>query len=98
MFWRIPCVLLCLSYSSSYLSVHLSIASCPPRQVSELYLRGIKLRGLAHPGHWKGPLGPFFESFGAVKASPLAAYKLLSAGEPVLLFPGGAREVCTICL
>lgn len=54
---------------------------------------GIQVKGLAHPGHWAGPLGPFFEQFGAVKASPLAAYRLLRAGEHVLLFPGGAREV-----
>lgn len=33
-----------------------------------LYLRGFKPKGLAHPGHWAGPLGPFFEQFGAVKA------------------------------
>lgn len=57
------------------------------------------MRGLAHPGHWKGPLGPIFEAFGAVKASPMSAYKLLKEGEAVLLFPGGGREVCqsTIC-
>ena len=30
---------------------------------------------------------------GAVKASPMAAYKLLKDGEAVLLFPGGGREV-----
>ncbi|KAI8467052.1 MAG: hypothetical protein J3K34DRAFT_472042 [Monoraphidium minutum] len=58
-----------------------------------LYLRGFKPRGLAHPGHWAGPLGPFFERFGAVKAGPMTAFKLLKAGEQVLLFPGGAREV-----
>jgi hypothetical protein len=31
--------------------------------------------------------------YGNVKATPFAAYKLLKAGEDVLLFPGGAREV-----
>jgi 1-acyl-sn-glycerol-3-phosphate acyltransferase len=30
----------------------------------ELYLRGFKAKGLAHPGHWNGPLGPFFEQVG----------------------------------
>lgn len=50
-----------------------------------------RVRGLAHPGHWAGPLGPWFEQFGAVKASPMAAFKLLRAGEKVLLFPGGAK-------
>jgi hypothetical protein len=50
-----------------------------------------RVRGLAHPGHWAGPLGPWFEAFGAVKASPMAAFKLLKAKQKVLLFPGGAR-------
>lgn len=53
-----------------------------------------QVRGLAHRGHWYGPLGPFFERFGAVKASPLAAFRLLSQGEAVLLYPGGGKEVC----
>ena len=53
----------------------------------------MQLRGLAHPGHWKAPTGAFFEFFGAVKATPRSAYKLLKSGEAVLLFPGGGREV-----
>lgn len=52
-----------------------------------------QMRGLAHPEHWQGPQGALFERFGAVKASPMAAYKLLRQGESVLLFPGGGREV-----
>lgn len=64
-----------------------------PWIVSELYLRGYKARGLAHKGHWQGPLGQFFERFGAVKASPMAAFRLLRQGEAVLLYPGGAKEV-----
>jgi 1-acyl-sn-glycerol-3-phosphate acyltransferase len=64
-----------------------------PLLMYELYLRGYRVRGLAHPGHWNGPFGNFFESFGAVKASPLAAFRLLKSKEKVLLFPGGAREV-----
>ena len=63
-----------------------------PLLVHELYLRGYKVRGLAHPGHWATPLGPLFQSLGAVKASPMAAYRLQDA-EAVLLFPGGGREV-----
>lgn len=51
------------------------------------------MRGLAHPTHWKGPMGDFFQRFGAVKASPMEMYRLLKEGESVLLFPGGAREV-----
>ncbi len=53
----------------------------------------LQVRGLAHPGHWLLPSGALFERFGAVKASPMAAYRLLQAGESVLLFPGGGREV-----
>lgn len=64
-----------------------------PLLVYELYIRGYKVRGLAHPGHWNTPLGPIFESLGAVQASPMAAYRLLRKSEAVLLFPGGSREV-----
>jgi hypothetical protein len=39
-----------------------------PLFMYELYLRGFRPKGLAHPGHWAGPLGTFFEKFGAVKA------------------------------
>lgn len=46
---------------------------------------------MAHPGHWAGPFGKWFEQFGAVKASPMAAFRLLKGGEKVLLFPGGAK-------
>ena len=53
----------------------------------------VQVRGLAHPAHWQGPLGSTFERFGAVKATPRAAFRLLQAGEAVLLFPGGGREV-----
>ncbi|GLC71454.1 hypothetical protein PLESTF_001117600 [Pleodorina starrii] len=64
-----------------------------PLLVYELYVRGYRVRGLAHPGHWAGPFGRWFESFGSVKASPLAAFRLLRSAEKVLLFPGGAKEV-----
>ena len=53
----------------------------------------LQVRGLAHAGHWRTPLGPVFEAFGSVRATPRSAYKLLKAGEAVLLFPGGGREV-----
>ncbi|KAL2633848.1 hypothetical protein R1flu_005327 [Riccia fluitans] len=65
-----------------------------PVLVYELYLRGYRCRGLAHPGHWIAGVGGIFERYGNVKASKFAAYKLLKEGENVLLFPGGAREVC----
>ncbi|CAL8466723.1 g6259 [Coccomyxa elongata] len=65
-----------------------------PFLMYELYLRGHKVKGLAHRAHWSGlPTGQFFERFGAVPASPRAAYKLLKQGDSVLLFPGGGREV-----
>ncbi len=38
-------------------------------------------------------MGAVFERFGAVRASPRAAYRLLKQGNSVLLFPGGGREV-----
>eukprot|EP00798_Chlamydomonas_sp_ICE-L_P025747 gene25747-11410_t len=67
-----------------------------PLLMYELYIRGFKIRPIAHPGHWAppNPFGPFIESLGGVKASPLAAFRLLKNNEKVLLFPGGAREVC----
>ena len=65
------------------------------RQVMELYLRGYRVRGLADPRHWLSPLGALFERFGSVKASPVAAARLLRDREAMLLFPGGAREVCS---
>ena len=52
---------------------------------------GTQVRGLAHEAHWQGPQGAFFERYGAVKANPRAAFRLLQAGEAVLLFPGGGR-------
>jgi hypothetical protein len=59
-----------------------------PLLFMEMYSYGYQLTGLAHPNHWRTPLGPFFERFGAVKASPLAAYRSLRKGKNVLLFPG----------
>ncbi|CAM6097309.1 unnamed protein product [Calypogeia fissa] len=65
-----------------------------PILVYELYIRGFRCRGLAHPGHWLTGVGEIFERYGNVKATKMGAYKLLKEGENVLLFPGGAREVC----
>lgn len=60
-----------------------------------------KLRSLADAIHFKqyadvtnGRWGQFVSDLGAVPASARNFYRLLSAGEKVLLFPGGAREVC----
>lgn len=38
-------------------------------------------------------MGAVFERFGAVKAGPFTAAKLLRKREALLLFPGGGREV-----
>eukprot|EP00798_Chlamydomonas_sp_ICE-L_P021423 gene21423-28387_t len=64
-----------------------------PLLMYELYIRGYSVRALAHPGHWNNPMGGLIESLGGVKASPMAAFRLLKNKEKVLLFPGGAREV-----
>ena len=69
--------------SAAHLCSDISCFICPD----------VQARGLAHKAHWRGPQGAFFQRFGAVKASPLAAFKLLRDGHAVLLFPGGAAEV-----
>jgi hypothetical protein len=61
-----------------------------PVLIMEMYTRGYALTGLAHPKHWSSPAGPFFQRMGAIKASPLAAYRALRSGKQVLLFPGTA--------
>lgn len=57
-------------------------------------LRGVRVRGLADHFHfalplWRGVLA----SSGAVPGTRENCTSLLAAGEPVLVFPGGAREV-----
>lgn len=65
-----------------------------PLMVYELKKRkGIVLRGLAHPLHYASAFGDLLARYGAVKATPRNYFKLLEAGETVLLYPGGAREV-----
>lgn len=61
-----------------------------PLLMMEMYSRGYQLTGLAHEGHWSSPMGPFFEQFGAIKASPMAAFRALRRGNNVLLFPGAS--------
>merc|ERR1711871_983185 len=58
--------------------------AAPDRQV-----RRNRSGGAGGPALWNR-----FASFGAVPVSPFAMYNLLSLGEAVLLFPGGAREAC----
>lgn len=65
-----------------------------PLMVYEMKKRkGIVLRGLAHPLHYASAFGDLLARYGAVKATPRNYFKLLEAGEAVLLYPGGAREV-----
>ncbi len=47
----------------------------------------------AAPATNTNPFGSFLQSFGAVPVSGASMHKLLAAGETVLLYPGGAREV-----
>lgn len=60
-----------------------------------------RVRSLAHSSHFEqygdftdGRWSQFVVDLGAVPASPRNFYKLLANGENILLFPGGAREVC----
>jgi 1-acyl-sn-glycerol-3-phosphate acyltransferase len=56
--------------------------------------RGLFLRGLGDHAHFKVPLwGEFLRRFGAVDGTRENARKLLRQGEPVLVLPGGGREV-----
>lgn len=66
-----------------------------PLLLLELHGLGYAARGLAHRSHYANgnPLGPIFERFGAVQVTPMSVFELLSRGENVLLFPGGAKEV-----
>ena len=63
-----------------------------PLLFTEMYARGYVLTGLADPDHWKTPMGPFFETFGAVPATPMSAFRALRDGKNVLLFPGVAAK------
>ncbi|EFV13117.1 hypothetical protein HMPREF9336_02036 [Segniliparus rugosus ATCC BAA-974] len=56
---------------------------------------GKPVRPLAHWafGQFKGFFGDMFQAMGAVVGSPENADKLMAANEPVLVFPGGAREI-----
>lgn len=79
----------------------ISVLACRydlPLLFMEMYSQaGLLLTGLAHPQHWQSPLGPFFQQFGAVPASPMSAYRALSRGRNVLLFPGALlTEGCPV--
>jgi 1-acyl-sn-glycerol-3-phosphate acyltransferase len=56
--------------------------------------RGLFLRGLGDHAHFKVPLwGSFLRRYGAVDGTRENARELLRQGEPVLVLPGGGREV-----
>lgn len=56
--------------------------------------RGIFLRSLGDRAHFRVPLWRnFLQGFGAVEGSRPNCRALMAAGESILVFPGGAREV-----
>lgn len=67
--------------------------------IPHLYLEllaahGIALRSMGDRAHFRLPgWGRFLERFGVVDGNREACSELLANGEPVLIFPGGAREV-----
>lgn len=56
---------------------------------------GIRVRPLADRrfGNIKGVAGDFFAAAGAVVGTPETARELMAAGEPIMVFPGGGREI-----
>lgn len=66
-----------------------------PLMVEHLYYHhGIYLRGLGDRGHFKVPLWrQWVTHYGAVLGTPENCARLMRAGQHVLVFPGGAREV-----
>ncbi len=56
--------------------------------------RGLFMRGLGDRAHFHVPLwGEFLRRFGVVNGTRENARQLLAEGEPVLVLPGGGREV-----
>jgi len=77
---------------------HQTLSPDLPFMIQEfIQQRGVLVRGLAHPAVMVGQSGGTgiantFSSFGAVQVNGKNFYKLLAAGEMILLFPGGLRE------
>lgn len=67
-----------------------------PLFIAELYReRGVLVRSLADRAHFRAPIWrDQIRRFGIVEGSPENCSALMSAGAHVLVFPGGAREVC----
>jgi len=66
-----------------------------PLMIEHLYTQyGVMLRGLGDRGHFKVPYwGELLASRGMVLGTPEICAALMEAGQHVLVFPGGAREV-----
>lgn len=66
-----------------------------PLMFAELYTRrGIFLRSLGDHAHFKVPLwGDLLQRFGAVDGTRENCARLMEAGESILVYPGGGREV-----
>ena len=52
-----PILILCIDTMHSHIYIYLSI------NFVQLYTRGFRVRGLAHPGHWATPVGALFERY-----------------------------------
>lgn len=66
-----------------------------PLFVSELYRKtGVYPRSLGDHIHFKLPVwGPLLSKYGAIDGTRANCRELMQRGEPILVFPGGAREV-----
>jgi 1-acyl-sn-glycerol-3-phosphate acyltransferase len=66
-----------------------------PVMMLELYRsKGLKVRALGDRGHFQVPVwGDLLARVGTVEGSRRTCGELFRRGEPVLVFPGGAREV-----
>lgn len=66
-----------------------------PFMVAGIYKRhGYRIRSLGDHRHWQVPgWGKFLEGLGAVRGTRETTTELMLRGEPILVFPGGSREV-----
>jgi len=66
-----------------------------PLMIEHLYTHyGVMLRGLGDRGHFKVPgWGRFLQRHGMVLGTPENCSALMRAGQSILVFPGGGREV-----
>lgn len=66
-----------------------------PCMVAGIYKRhGHRIRSLGDHRHWLIPgWGKFLEGVGAVRGTRETTAELMCRGEPILVFPGGSREV-----